>query len=120
MRIVRFIPFVNIISCIRYSSSSLLSTKKICRDCKFFIANNNECGKHPNVDLVTGKVTYNYALSLRTDEKHCGKEGKYFEKNHFKFITVPYYFMKEWGFVVFLFGLLFTSAMASIIITTNK
>jgi hypothetical protein len=116
MRVVRYIPFLNIFSYIKSSSSYLPPTNKICRDCKFYIPNNKECSKFPNVDLVTGRVTYNYASSLRTDEKLCGKEGKYFEKNHFKFITIPYYFIKEWWLVVFSFTLLLTTATASIMI----
>jgi len=88
------------LSCIRYSHSSLPPVKKICRDCKFYIANNKECGRNPNVDLVTGKKSYNYASSLRNDETRCGNEAKYFEPNNYKFITEPYYFIKDWWFLL--------------------
>lgn len=100
MKFFKFIPLLNIILCTR-THSSLLPTNKICRDCKFYIPNYRECGKIPNVDLITGKISYNYASRFRDDEKQCGKEAKYFEKNNYKFITVPYYFMKDYGLVIF-------------------
>jgi hypothetical protein len=80
---------------------SLTPTKKICRDCRYFIANNLECGKFGDTNLVTGKVTYPYARSIREDVKKCGEDAIHFEENHFKIVTVPYYFMKDgWPIII--------------------
>jgi hypothetical protein len=47
---------------------------------------------------------------VRSDEEKCGDEGKLFEENHYKIVTVPYYFIKEYwkltplvGFATFYF-----------------
>ena len=97
MKFFKFIPIFNLISSVKPSP---IPTQKICRDCKFFIANNQKCGHFPNVDLVTGKKSYNYASILRNNNDDCGTEGKYFKKNHYKIITVPYYFVLDWWWVV--------------------
>jgi RNA polymerase subunit RPABC4/transcription elongation factor Spt4 len=76
--------------------TSLLPTKKICRDCKHFIENNNiECRKFSDTDLITGKVTYHSAIDVRKNETKCGEDAVHFEENNFKIITVPYYFFKN-------------------------
>lgn len=76
------------------SQSSLLPTKKICKDCKYFIADNIECRKFSDTNIITGKITYDSAQSVRENQKKCGEDAIYFEENHFKFITVPYYFLR--------------------------
>jgi hypothetical protein len=83
-----------------------MPTKKICKDCRHFIGDNIECGKFGDTNLITGKVTYKSARSVREDEKRCGEEAILFEENHYKIITVPYYFLKE-NLVIFIPGLLF-------------
>lgn len=83
---------------------SLIQTKKICRDCKFFIAHNKECRKFGQVDLVTGVKHYNYAYNAREDEDKCGEIAKYYEKNNFKMITVPYYLLLNYWSVFPLVG----------------
>jgi hypothetical protein len=84
-----------------YGSSSLVSTKKICKDCKYFIGDTIECRKFGTTNLVTGKVTYNSAIKARNDQKMCGEDATYFEDNHFKLVTVPYYFLKYNRILVF-------------------
>jgi hypothetical protein len=42
-----------------------------------------ECKKIGETNLITGKIKNEKAKIVRFDEKLCGKEGKYFEKNHF-------------------------------------
>ena len=44
--------------------SSLLTTKKICKDCKHVIGDNIECIKFGDVNLVTEKVRYHSAKSI--------------------------------------------------------
>jgi len=77
------------------TQSSLLPTKKICKDCKHFIADNIECRKFSDTNIITGKVTYDSARSVRENGNKCGKDAIYFEENNFKFITIPYYFLRD-------------------------
>ena len=69
--------------------------KPICANCKFFIANKNECGKFGDVNIITGIYSYETATSVRNDDNKCGEYAIFFKKNHFKFITIPYYFILD-------------------------
>jgi hypothetical protein len=69
----------------------------ICKDCKFLV--NSECKKFGDVNLVTGEISYTLAKYIRADETKCGTKGVLFEKNNYKIITVPYYFVKEYWFL---------------------
>ena len=89
------------------SGSSLMPTKKICKDCKHFIGDNFECRKFGDTNIITGKVTYKSARSIRDDEKKCGEDAILFEENHFKIITTPYYFFKGNKFFLLSAGLSF-------------
>jgi len=94
MKIKSIAAFLALIPSIR---PTRITQKKLCKDCKFFIANNNECAKFGSTDLVTGKNTYDYASSARNYDKKCGEDAKYFEENTMKIITVPYYhILKYW------------------------
>jgi hypothetical protein len=94
MKIKSLATFLTLIPSIR---PTLITQKKLCKDCKFFIANNDQCAKFGSTDLVTGKNTYDYASSARNYDKKCGDDAKYFEENTMKIITVPYYFtLKYW------------------------
>ena len=92
MKLLNLYAFTTLFSNVR---PSLLSTKKICKDCRHFIGDNIECRKFGDTNIITGKVTYLSARSVREDEKKCGQNAIYFEENHFKIVTVPYYFLKE-------------------------
>ena len=76
--------------------------KPICDNCKFFIPNKNECRNFGNVNIITGKYTYESASSVRNDEEKCGEYAILFKKNNFKFITIPYYFLLEHGIIIFI------------------
>jgi len=76
--------------------STLLTPKKLCINCKHFIANKEECAIFGDTNLVTGKIDYKYASSCRTNEGKCGEKALYYEENNYKFVTVPYYFCKVW------------------------
>ena len=89
---------------------SLINNHPLCKDCKLYIRNNQLCGKFGNTDLVRGYPRYETASDVRNEEKKCGKEGKYFEKNNYKFITVPYYIMEEYS-TVFLPSIIITSSI---------
>jgi hypothetical protein len=78
---------------------SLLPTKKICKDCRHFIGDSMECRKFGDTNLVTGKVTYPSAKNIRDASEKCGENATSFEENHFKIVTVPYYFVKEYKII---------------------
>lgn len=69
-----------------------LSTK-ICRDCKNY--NGWGCKKYGITDIVTGEKSYYFAKHIRENEKKCGESAIHFEKNHYKIVTVPYYFVQN-------------------------
>lgn len=70
--------------------------KKICRDCKHFIPDKRECRIFNETHLVTGEISYESARLAREYENNCGEEAVFFEKNQYKIITVPYYFLKDY------------------------
>jgi len=60
-----------------------------CRNCVYYQPNYynsdftsplNKCNKFGIKDIITDKITYNYADLCRNDDTKCGKEGKYFLK----------------------------------------
>jgi len=82
-------------------NSTLLTPKKLCINCKHFLQDKRECAIFGDTDLITGKMDYKYASSCRNDEKKCGEEATYYEENNYKFITVPYYFYRNWWPVIY-------------------
>jgi hypothetical protein len=74
--------------------------KPTCANCKFFIPNKNECSNFGDINIITGKYTYEPAISVRNDADKCGEYAIFFEKNNFKFITIPYYFLLENGKII--------------------
>jgi hypothetical protein len=98
MRIRQFGTFVNILALSRgaLSRGALPNTKKLCRDCRHYIANEQKCRLFGDVNIVSGKEYYDDAREVRCDNNKCGEVAKAFEKNNYKFITVPYYFLKEY------------------------
>ena len=75
-----------------YYSLINLQNKKICSDCKFFIANKNECSKFGDVNIITGVHDYEKAIKVRNDEEKCGEDTIFYKKNYFKFL-VPYTYL---------------------------
>lgn len=80
-----------------YLLFSIISSNKIiknmdfpsCKNCIYykpnlmdrdFTSSLNKCEKFGVKDIITDKITYNYADSCRNDETKCGIEGKYFEE----------------------------------------
>ena len=60
-----------------------------CKNCAYyrqtawsndFTSQFNKCEKFGTKDVITDKITYDFANMCRTDEDLCGKSGKYFEK----------------------------------------
>ena len=98
MKVLCFFPFITLFSTVH---PSLTPTKKICRDCRYFIGDSIESGKFSNTNLITRKITYDSAWSVRVNDKKCGENANHFEENHFKIITVPYYFLKDYWLLSF-------------------
>jgi len=92
MKLLKLSLFATLIA---RTHTSLIPTKRICKDCRYFIANDLQCRKFGDTDIVTGKVTYEYARLVRINEKKCGDKAIHFEENRFKIVTVPYYFLKD-------------------------
>jgi hypothetical protein len=46
-----------------------------------FTASFNKCDKFGDKNIITNKISYNYADMCRTNENKCGNEGKYFEED---------------------------------------
>jgi hypothetical protein len=94
---MKLLKLLTITSLIKNIRPSLINNKKLCRDCKYYISTTDrECRKFGDVNLVTGKEYYDSARSVRDDENKCGENAILFEKNHFKLITIPYYFLLEY------------------------
>jgi hypothetical protein len=87
--------YLSIILLASHTYSILLNNKKICKDCKYFIGDTKKCQFFSETNLVTGEKTYKYAEIMRKYDDECGEDGKYFVINKIKFITVPYYFLKN-------------------------
>jgi len=81
MRILQYIFFLSGIHKVQlYFIQN--QNKPICANCKFFIANKNECSNFGDVDIITGKYSYEKATSVRNDEDKCGEYG---------FLFTPFY-----------------------------
>jgi hypothetical protein len=70
----KIIKNINIQSC-----RNCIHYKPIMSD-NYFTSPFVKCHKFGEKDIVTDKITYNYADLCRNDESLCGKEGKYFEE----------------------------------------
>ena len=86
----------------KFISRMIPTSQLLCKNCKYFIADKKECGNFVHTDLVSGQKIYETASFARTLESNCGKHAKHFEYNNFKVVTVPYYFLKEFGYLLFL------------------
>ena len=85
--------------------NALMNQKPLCVNCKFFVKDKNECSQYGYVDLITGEPYYEDAMNVRKDKHKCGENAIYFEKNNFRWITDPYYFIKEHQVLVFVLSI---------------
>ena len=90
------VPFLTTIQSTRIMQSDRIMKRKLCKDCKHFIADKGECALFGTIDLVNGKHEYTYAKNARQNEDKCGENAKLFEYNNIKIITVPYYFLRSY------------------------
>ena len=67
----------------------------ICKSCEYYLPDFlllqndyfGKCMKFGEKDLITGKITYNYADFCRRHDEECGKEGKYYKKRPNPFVS---------------------------------
>jgi hypothetical protein len=101
MKLIQYATLIPLIN------ATLIVPKKLCKDCKFFIANEKKCMKFGDLDLVTGEKDFESASFVRAKYDKCGEHAKYFEENNLKFLTVPYYFTLAhwyWYPLIFTYG----------------
>ena len=55
----------------------------------------NKCDFFGKKDLLSNKITYDYADMCRFDENKCGSEGKYFEEDPFVEIKMFLFHLKN-------------------------
>ena len=70
-KIIRNIEFPSCKNCVHFRPSSWSND---------FADPLSKCEKLGTKDVVTDKITFQYADSCRIDENLCGKSGNYFEK----------------------------------------
>jgi len=76
---------------VKKNGSEIIRNKNLpsCINCKFskkYIYSSNkflECKKFGEKDIITDKVSYDFADYCRNDEQKCGIEGKYYEEDKF-------------------------------------
>jgi len=69
-KIIKNLNFPACRNCIHYNPSPYNND---------FTSTLNTCNNFGTKDIITDKITYDYADSCRNDESKCGKEGKYFK-----------------------------------------
>jgi len=77
-----------------------------------FTSTFNICEKFGNKNIITDKITYDYADLCRRQDDKCGQEGKYFEKEPYIKLKI----MKHWvisRMPLILFSLVIFNAIAS-------
>jgi hypothetical protein len=116
---MKFLNVYVLTSLISKIYSTTLPTKKICRDCIHFIGDNTECRKFGDTNIITGKVIYKSARSVREDDTKCGENAILFQENNLKIVTVPYYFFKENSRFMLLSAIL-SSYFCAILFTLHK
>jgi len=72
-----------------------------------FTSSLNKCNKFGDKNIVTDKITYDFADQCRNDESKCGKEGKHFiEEPNINMKILKYSLLKNmpYGIIVFMIG----------------
>ena len=67
----------------------------------------NKCNKFGDKNIVTDKITYDFADQCRNDQSKCGKEGKHFvEEPNINMKILKYSLLKNmpYAIIVFMIG----------------
>jgi hypothetical protein len=70
-----------------------------------FTSTLNKCHKFGNKNIITDKITYDFADHCRNDESKCGTEGKYFvEEPNINVKILKYFLLKNIpnGIIIFI------------------
>lgn len=71
-----------------------------------FTSSLNKCNKFGDKNIVTDKITYDFADQSRNDESKCGKEGKYFiEEPNIHMKILKYSVLKNMPYGILVLGL---------------
>ena len=80
---------------------------KACKDCIYFkpdflSSGLEKCEKFGTKNIISNKITYEYADSCRSDENKCGEYGKFFEEENevVKMIKYNIFTSTPYGFVM--------------------
>ena len=76
----------------------------------------NTCEKFGNKNIITDKITYDYANLCRQQDDKCGEEGKYFEKEpYIKSKIIKHWIISRMPLI--LFSLVIFNAIASTLVS---
>ena len=100
-----------------------------CKNCKYyqpkyydndFTSSLNHCFKFGTKDIITDEIRYSYADTARNDEKKCGLEGKYFEKeNNLTLKIIKHKIISSTPYII-LISLFVLSAIANVYTSIHK
>lgn len=65
-------------STISFKPGKNISSVKVCKNCKNYVANGERCKLFGNMNIVTGYKEYNMASFERSQSGNCGPEGKFY------------------------------------------
>jgi hypothetical protein len=84
-----------------------------------FTSTFNTCQKFGNKNIITDKITYDYADLCRQQDDKCGKEGKYFENDpYIKSKIIKHRIISRMPFI--LLSLVIFNAIASTLVSMAK
>jgi hypothetical protein len=81
------IIFIQNILAISYFVETIKNNAVLCKNCIYFKSESygsNKCIRFGELDVVSGKIEYNYAYKCRLDSNCCGLEAKYFQERNNK------------------------------------
>lgn len=86
-----------------------------------FISSLNKCGIFGDKNIVTDKITHDFADYCRNDESKCGKEGKYFvEEPNINMKIWKHSFVKNMPNNLLLFSIVSSFLQVYLIYSKNK
>ena len=82
--------FIIILIYIYYIKSDIINKNLLCKNCKYFLKNNNECALFSKENLINGNIKYESAYNCRKSDIMCSKKAIYFEKDDNQFTFLRY------------------------------
>jgi hypothetical protein len=78
MKVFHCLIISNIFGLLHAVSHPTTNNLKICKDCKYYMADVRTCRAFSTTDIITGKKTYEDAYKVRQNETICGVNGIHF------------------------------------------